>query len=237
MKIFLFGYGKMGKAIETIALDRGHTISGKVTIDDQDDLKFLNPEDTDVMIEFTQPDMAPKAIKTGLEQGVPVISGTTGWLDRRPEIETFCKKHNGAFFYASNYSIGVNLFFRLSRDLAKIMNAFEAYDVSIEEVHHTEKKDAPSGTAITLAEGIIKEMDRIKSYTLASDHKAGQIPITAIRENAVPGTHTIKFESEIDDITLIHKAHSRQGFALGAILVSEWIKGKKGIFTMDDFLP
>lgn len=237
MKIFLYGYGKMGKAIEAIALERGHSISGKVTIDDQEDLKFLNSGDTDVMIEFTQPDMAPKAIKAGLERGVPVISGTTGWLDQRTEIETFCKEKDGAFFYASNYSIGVNLFFRFSRELARIMNAFEAYDVSIEEVHHTEKKDAPSGTAITLAEGIIEEMDRIKTWTLGTERKAGQIPIKAIRENAVPGTHTIQYQSEIDDITITHKAHSRQGFALGAVLVSEWIKGKKGIFTMEDFLP
>lgn len=223
MKILLVGYGKMGKAIENIAIQRGHTIAGRVDINSPDTIA----PGADVAIEFTQPASAVDNIRRCVGAGIPVVCGTTGWLERLDDVKSFVTKNNGAFFYASNYSLGVNIFFKLNEYLAKLMSGQETYDVSIDETHHTQKKDAPSGTAITLAEGI------------KANSKAGkkQVPINSFRIDPAPGTHTVKYKSAIDDIEITHTAHSREGFALGAVLVAEWIKEKKGCFTMNDFLP
>lgn len=223
MKILLVGYGKMGKAIENIAIQRGHTIAGRVDINSPDTIA----PGADVAIEFTQPGSAVDNIRRCVGAGIPVVCGTTGWLEQLDDVKSFVTKNNGAFFYASNYSLGVNIFFKLNEYLAKLMSGQETYDVSIDETHHTQKKDAPSGTAITLAEGI------------KANSKAGkkQVPINSFRIDPAPGTHTVKYKSAIDDIEITHTAHSREGFALGAVLVAEWIKEKKGCFTMNDFLP
>jgi 4-hydroxy-tetrahydrodipicolinate reductase len=240
MNILILGYGKMGKAIEEIAVDRGHEIKHKININNTNALKFIDPEEIDVAIEFSQPDAAFSNISYCLERNIPIVSGTTGWLDRKEEVERLCQEKNGTFFYASNFSLGVNLFFKLNELLAKMIRGHKDYDPDITEIHHTEKKDAPSGTAITLAEGIIAGNDVFKRWVLKenpdTDVAAHQIPITSIRENSVPGKHIVKYQSDIDDIEIKHTAHSRDGFALGAVLVSEWIKGKKGVFNMNDFM-
>lgn|SRR5690606_922938 len=230
MRIAILGYGKMGKMIEKIALNRGHEIVAKIDINSTD----INFNKADVAIDFSIPDAAFNNIKRCLENGVPVISGTTGWLDKYPEAVALCEKNNGAFIYASNYSLGVNIFFQINEYLAKIMNNHSEYSVAMEEIHHTQKLDAPSGTAITLAEGIIKHTNKEK-WTLEAP-KANEIPIRAKRIDAVPGTHTVSYESEIDSISMTHTANSREGFALGAVVAAEWIIGKSGIFTMKDVL-
>lgn len=230
MRIAILGYGKMGKMIEKIALNRGHEIVAKIDINSTD----INFNKADVAIDFSIPDAAFNNIKRCLENGVPVISGTTGWLDRYPEAVALCEKNNGAFIYASNYSLGVNIFFQINEYLAKIMNNHSEYSVAMEEIHHTQKLDAPSGTAITLAEGIIKHTNKEK-WTLEAP-EANEIPIRAKRIDAVPGTHTVSYESEIDSISMTHTANSREGFALGAVVAAEWIIGKSGIFTMKDVL-
>lgn len=237
MKIAILGYGKMGKTIEKIALDRGHTISA--TIDQGEEARFqsLNSQNTDVAIEFTQPESAVANIKRSIEKGIPVISGTTGWLHQKKEIEEYCKVNNGTFFYASNFSLGVNIFFHLSEYLAKIMDRFSQYDVKMEEIHHTEKKDAPSGTAITLAEGILSQLKHKKSWINETSDEPDKIVIDSKRIDQVPGTHTINYFSLVDDIEIKHTAHSREGFASGAVMVAEWIPGKKGVLGMKDFLP
>lgn len=213
----------MGKTIENIAVQRGHTIVGRVDIQSNDKIA----PGADVAIEFTQPGAAVNNITQCLAAGIPVVSGTTGWLDNLDEVKATVEKHKGAFFYASNYSLGVNIFFKVNEYLAKLMAGRENYRVSVEETHHTQKKDAPSGTAITIAEGIAKNGSLTKE----------QIPIQSFRIDPAPGTHTVKYKSAIDDIEITHTAHSREGFALGAVLVAEWIKGKKGYLTMNDFLP
>jgi 4-hydroxy-tetrahydrodipicolinate reductase len=233
MKIVLVGYGKMGKTIERVATGRGHIISGKIDIENQQDLDTV---DADVAIEFSHPEAAYKNVVRCLERRIPVVCGTTGWLDRKHEVELFAASSGGTFFYASNYSIGVNVFFKLNEHLAKMMNNFQAYDVSIDEVHHTQKKDAPSGTAITLAEGVVKNLARKKKWVNTSDGKAEDIEIHSFRIDDVPGTHVIKYASVIDDIEIRHTAHTREGFALGAVMVAEWLSGKKGVLNMDDFL-
>jgi len=238
MNILILGYGKMGKIISQIAEERGHTIAGKI---DESNTSLLNELDTnsiDVAIEFSQPDAAVKNLSWAINHNIPVVSGTTGWLDKKPEIEQLTLSKGGAFFYASNYSIGVNLFFKVNQFLAKMMNDQPDYSVRMEEIHHTEKKDAPSGTAITLAEGIIDRVDRVKRWDLDTEVAGNEhsLPITAIRQDPAPGTHIVTYHSEIDDIEIKHTAHSRKGFALGAVLVSEWIKDKKGVLSMDDFL-
>lgn len=230
MRIAILGYGKMGKMIEKIALNRGHEIVAKIDINSTD----INFNKADVAIDFSIPDAAFNNIKRCLENGVPVISGTTGWLDKYPEAVALCEKNNGAFIYASNYSLGVNIFFQINEYLAKIMNNHSEYSVAMEEIHHTQKLDAPSGTAITLAEGIIKHTNKEK-WTLEAP-EANEIPIRAKRIDAVPGTHTVRYESEIDSISMTHTANSREGFALGAVVAAEWIVGKSGIFTMKDVL-
>ena len=230
MKIALLGYGKMGKAIEEIALQRGHQIVIKTSDEDGYDIT-----QADVAIDFSVPKAAFFNIAKCLKHGVPVISGTTGWLDNYENIVSICKEENGAFIYASNFSLGVNIFFELNKNLAKIMSQLKQYNVSIEEIHHTQKLDAPSGTAITLAEGIISEHSEYSKWLL-NETKEKAIPINAKRIDSVPGTHIIDYSSITDSIQLTHTAHNRQGFALGAIIAAEWILDKKGIFTMKDVL-
>lgn len=238
MNILLLGYGKMGKIIAEIAESRGHSIIEKIDVNNREKLDQLNPETIDVAIEFSEPSAAYENISWAIERQIPVVSGTTGWLERKPEIERLTLSKGGSFFYASNYSIGVNILFRLNSYLAKIMNEHPEYRVKLEEIHHTEKKDAPSGTAITLAESIIDSVDRVKRWGMDADAGDDEdiIPVSSIREDPAPGTHTISYLSKIDDIEIKHTAHSREGFALGAVLVAEWIKDKKGILSMDDFL-
>ncbi len=235
MKILLLGYGKMGKEIEAIALDRGHDIVGKISSENHAEINNYNAKNVDVAIEFSQPYTAFDNINYCLENNISIIAGTTGWLDQLSEIEAKCLKKKGTFLYASNFSIGVNLFFQLNEWLAKLMTSTPAYKVSMEEIHHTHKKDAPSGTAITLAEDILAINDAYKGWSLdKSDNDT--IHIKAIRKDEVPGTHSIKYSTEIDEIEIKHTAHSRKGFALGAVLVAEWIKDKNGVLSMRDFL-
>ena len=238
MNILILGYGKMGKIIAEIATGRGHTIAGKINIENRDELDSLDPANIDVAIEFSEPTAAVDNISWAINHQIPVLSGTTGWLERKPEIERLALSKGGSFFYASNYSIGVNIFFKLNRFLAQIMDGQPDYRAKLEETHHTEKKDAPSGTAITLAESIINKIGRVKRWDLDTDMNDNEhsLPITAIRKDAVPGTHAVTYHSEIDDIEIKHTAHSRKGFALGAVLVAEWIGDKKGVLSMDDFL-
>ncbi|MGK7388962.1 MAG: 4-hydroxy-tetrahydrodipicolinate reductase [Candidatus Cyclobacteriaceae bacterium M2_1C_046] len=236
MNILLLGYGKMGHTIEEIAVSRGHKISGRITSENQNSLTKDVWDDTDVVIEFSSPEAAASNIQLCLENNKPVLSGTTGWLSKKPAIEELCNKLNGTFFYASNYSIGVNIFFRINRYLAQIMEHNPEYDVSMKEIHHTAKKDSPSGTAISLAEGIINEVKRKNSWTEDEHAGSDQLKIYSEREGEVPGTHIVRYNSEIDTIEIKHEAHSRKGFAMGAVLVAEWLKDKKGVLSMDDFL-
>ncbi len=230
MKIALLGYGKMGKTIEEIAIQRGHSIVLKV---DKDDTQY-DLSDADVAIDFSIPAAAVNNITNCFNARVPVVSGTTGWLSYYEMIVDLCKEKKGGFIYASNYSLGVNLFFEFNKKLAQMMNAVEGYDVSMEEIHHTEKLDAPSGTAITLAEGIIENTDK-KAWQLDHGDKK-TIPITAKRISKVPGTHTVTYSSEVDDIEIKHTAHNRKGFALGAVVAAEWLNDKTGVYTMKDVL-
>lgn len=232
MKILLLGYGKMGKAIENIAAARGHEIIGRIDVTN----RHAIPSGADVAIEFSQPEGAYDNIRYCLENGIPVVCGTTGWLDKKAEIEKLTQSCNGTFFYASNFSIGVNIFFRLNEQLAKMIRGLPQYDVGIDEVHHTEKKDAPSGTAITLAEGIMKHITGKKKWVKTDTKKPEDLLITSFRIDQVPGTHLVKYLSAIDDIEIRHTAHSREGFARGAVMVAEWLPGKKGVLTMEDFL-
>jgi 4-hydroxy-tetrahydrodipicolinate reductase len=230
MKIALLGYGRMGKEIEKIALSRGHTIVIKSEGTAQYDIVLA-----DVAIDFSIPDSAFKNISNCINHQIPVISGTTGWLEKYPEAVALCNEKKGAFIYASNFSLGVNIFFELNNQLAKMMRQLKDYDVSIEEIHHTKKLDAPSGTAITLAEGIIKN-SAFTNWELDQKTSEKNLPIFAKRIPEVPGTHTISYASEIDEIHLNHTAKSRQGFALGAVIAAEWLLHKKGVYTMKDVL-
>ncbi|MCH7401778.1 4-hydroxy-tetrahydrodipicolinate reductase [Belliella kenyensis] len=238
MNILILGYGKMGKIISEIAESRGHSIAAKINIDNRSDLDHLDADSIDVAIEFSQPEAAVENIKWAISKGIPVVSGTTGWLDQKPNIDQLTIDKNTAFFYASNYSIGVNIFFKVNKFLAQLMGDQKDYKIRMEEVHHTEKKDAPSGTAITLAEGILQNIPSLKGWKLSEEMIENEqiIPIIAKRIDPAPGTHIIRYQSPIDDIEITHTAHSRQGFALGAVLVAEWIKDKKGVLSMDDFL-
>ena len=233
MKILLIGYGKMGKAIEGLALKRGHTIVGK--IDNGEQLQKFNLP-ADAAIEFSQPDAVVENLKFCFDKKIPVVCGTTGWLEKKKEIESLCLQKGGTFFYASNYSLGVNIFFKLNEFLAKVMNRQQGYQVSIDETHHTQKKDAPSGTAITLAEGIIKNYQSKKEWALKETSNPEALTINAFRIDPTPGTHVVKYRSIVHDIEIKHTAHSREGFALGAILVAEWLAVKTGVYSMDDFL-
>ena len=230
MKIALLGYGKMGKIIEKLALEKGHTIISKINQDSSKE-ELLK---ADIAIEFSTPEAAVSNIKFCLENGIPIVSGTTGWLAHYDEMIKLCENRNGSFIYASNFSIGVNLFFSINEHISNLMKPWKDYQVSIEEIHHTKKLDAPSGTAITLAEGIVKNSDK-KNWKL-NEEADGTIKITAKRMDEVKGTHIINYDSNIDTISIKHEAHSRDGFALGALLAAEWLADKKGIFTMKDVL-
>ena len=230
MKIALLGYGKMGKEIEKIALERGHEIVLRKTEDND----YSGLELADVAIDFSIPTAATENISTCFNYNIPVVSGTTGWLERYDEMVVLCNEKNGAFLYGSNFSVGVNLFFELNSYLAKLMANIKEYNVSMEEIHHTQKLDAPSGTAISLAQGIIAETD-YKQWTM-DNANTNEIYIDAKRIEDVPGTHSVFYKSTVDEIEIKHTAFSRQGFALGAVIAAEWILGKKGIFTMKDVL-
>lgn len=237
MKIALIGYGKMGKAIEKLALAKGHQITA--IVDSQNSIENTNFDDVDVAIEFTRPELAVKHMNFCLEIGLPIIVGTTAWQNELKIITENVSKYNGALVHASNFSIGVNLFFEMNKKLAKIMEAHPAYKLEMTEIHHTQKLDKPSGTAVTLAEEIIKQNTNYKHWRLAESNELEnekEFFIHALREENVPGTHLVNYSSPIDSIQIQHIAHTRDGFALGAILAAEWIKNKKGIFTMKDVL-
>lgn len=234
MRILLIGYGKMGKAIEAIAQQRGHQIVGRLDIDNRDAFDATTP--VDVAIEFTHPDAAVSNLRWALQKGWPVVVGTTGWYDHLPEIKAEVARANGALLHASNFSLGVNLFFKLNEYLARLMNAHPTYDVVLDETHHTQKKDAPSGTAITLAEGILKGTKRKTRWRLNEGQHAEDLVIHSHRVDPVPGTHVVTWASAIDQIEIKHTAHTREGFALGAVLAAEWLRGKTGVFTMNDLL-
>lgn len=237
MKIALIGYGKMGKIIETMALERGHEIVYRATSKDQDWKNNETANNWDCAIEFTNPEAVLENLENLMRLRVPTVCGSTGWNAHLSHIHQLVKRNEGTFITASNFSVGVNLFFAANRKLAKLMNQHNEYGVQIQEIHHTEKKDAPSGTAITTAEGIIQEIDRLDSWELATGiNKINILPIEALRLPDVPGTHTVTYQSEIDSIVLTHEAHNRRGFALGAILSAEFIHGKKGIFTIEEVL-
>jgi 4-hydroxy-tetrahydrodipicolinate reductase len=236
MKFALIGYGKMGMAIEEIALERGHEIVLKIHIDNLEDFTEANVKQADVAIEFTHPHSAFDNIQKCLEWGVPVVCGTTGWLDKYEEAKQLCQQHKGALLVASNFSIGVNIFFELNKKLAELMAPHGNYDVSLEEIHHTQKKDAPSGTAITLAEQILERISRKKKWVNHLSDNPDELEITSERVDPAPGTHKIKYTSSIDDIEITHTAHNRKGFAAGAVLAAEFIAGKHGVFTMQQVL-
>lgn len=231
MNIALVGYGKMGKIIDEIAQQRGHNVVAR--LNETPTKQSLN--NADVVIEFSQPEAALGNIKACLENKIPVVCGTTGWLESKPEAERAALVNGTAFLYGSNFSLGVNLFFALNEKLADLMKNFDAYNVQLEEIHHVHKKDAPSGTAISIAEGIIKNHPKFNSWKL-EETKENELGIFAIREDEVPGTHSVFYRSNVDEIEIKHTAFSRNGFALGAVVAAEWIKGKQGVFSMNDVL-
>ncbi|HMK04843.1 MAG TPA: 4-hydroxy-tetrahydrodipicolinate reductase [Ferruginibacter sp.] len=236
MKIALIGYGKMGRTIEEVALQRGHTAGLKIDIENIDSFTKENLGRCDVAIEFTGPHSAKENILKCLDAGIPVVSGSTGWLDGWAEVENSCKQKNGAIVYASNFSVGVNIFFEVNKKLAQLMATHDDYDISMEEIHHTQKKDAPSGTAITLAEQVLNEVPRKTRWVNGSSKDPAELVIISKREDPAPGTHSIKYSSPIDDIEIVHTAHTRKGFALGAVLAAEYLHNKKGIFSMKEVL-
>ncbi|AUC14485.1 4-hydroxy-tetrahydrodipicolinate reductase [Tenacibaculum sp. SZ-18] len=230
MKLALLGYGRMGKEIEKIALERGHEIVIKTNGDETYDISMA-----DVAIDFSIPSSAFSNISNCINNNVPVVSGTTGWLDKYDEAINLCKEKKGAFIYASNFSLGVNIFFALNERLADMMKTQKQYSLDIEEIHHIKKLDAPSGTAITLAEGIIENSNK-DTWDLDGEKTKKNIPIKAVRTPDVPGTHTVNYESEVDSIEIKHTAHNRKGFALGAVVAAEWLIGKEGVYSMRDVL-
>ena len=230
MRIALLGYGRMGKIIERIAIERGHSISLKV----DSKTSTLDFSSTDVAIDFSLPSTAVSNIKNAIDANIPVISGTTGWLDNYNNIVDYCNEKKGAFLYASNFSLGVNIFFEVNRVLASLITKYPDYKLNIEEIHHTKKLDAPSGTAISIANDIISESD-YKNWTM-DNPKDNEIKIEAKRIVDVPGTHSVDYSSKVDTIEIKHTAHNREGFALGAVIAAEWIADKKGVFSMKDVL-
>jgi 4-hydroxy-tetrahydrodipicolinate reductase len=236
MKIALIGYGKMGHEIETIALERGHETVAIIDIDNQADFDSPAFLSADVAIEFTRPETAFANYQKCFARNIAVVAGTTGWLHYLDEVKKACRENNQTFFYASNYSIGVNIFFAVNQYLAQIMNRFPSYDVRMEEVHHIHKLDSPSGTCLTLAEDILKNIDRKKQWKEAPEGTPDDLLIHARREGEVPGIHEIIYESEADTIRIKHDAKSRKGFALGAVMAAEYIQGKTGFLTMQDML-
>lgn len=236
MKIALIGYGKMGKTIERIAIERGHTISAIIDVHNKEDIKKLNGTIADVAIEFSQPESAFLNISHCIENNLPIVSGTTGWLTKKPVLDEICRQNNGSFFYASNYSIGVNIFFHLNKILAGLMKKFPEYAVEMEEIHHIEKKDAPSGTAITLAEGLMSQNSSFTKWVNHPSENENEIEIVSKRIENVAGTHTVSYNSPIDAIEIKHTAHSREGFAQGAVMAAEWTAKNRGVFGMNDLL-
>jgi 4-hydroxy-tetrahydrodipicolinate reductase len=236
MKIAIIGYGKMGHMVEEVAAQRGHEVVLKIDINNQQEFNRENISNADVAIEFTGPDTAFNDVMKCLEFGVPVVSGSTGWNNKIEEAKNYCNQNNGSFLHTSNFSIGVNIFFEVNKLLAKLMASQPEYDVMMREIHHTAKKDAPSGTAVTLAEQILSNLPRKKNWVNQSAEKKEELSIISERTDPAPGTHYVKYSSEVDDIEIIHTAHSRKGFALGAVLAAEYISNKKGIFSMKDVL-
>lgn len=235
MNIALLGYGKMGKEIEAIALKRGHSISLKVDEQNADSFDINLLKDSDVAIEFSTPHTVINNIKKCFEVETPIVVGTTGWYDSFKEIENECQQKNATLFHATNFSLGVNLFFKLNTYLAELMNKYEEYEVEMEEIHHIHKLDKPSGTAISLANQILSKIERKTKWSI-QEKNVDTLFINDVREGEVPGTHIIKYSSEVDDIEIMHKAHNRKGFALGAVIAAEYVKNKKGIFTMTDLI-
>ncbi|MCC5920100.1 MAG: 4-hydroxy-tetrahydrodipicolinate reductase [Cyclobacteriaceae bacterium] len=236
LRIALVGYGKMGQEIEKIAIERGHRISAKITIDNKEDMDGITKESTDAVIEFTQPDAAFENITFCLKRGLPVVSGTTGWLDKKSEADKIANENEAALLQATNFSLGVNITFMVNEYLATLMSKQLQYQASIHEIHHTAKLDSPSGTAISLAEGLINMHDSYNQWQETDNAKEKTLGITAAREDSVPGTHTVTYNSSIDKIELTHIAHNRKGFALGAVMAAEFLHDKKGVFNMRDFL-
>jgi 4-hydroxy-tetrahydrodipicolinate reductase len=242
MKFALIGYGKMGKAIEQVIIDqnKGDEIILRIGDDNFHDLTIDNLKKADVAIEFTRPEAAVANINLCFRAGIPVVVGTTAWLDRLKEVKKSCTEHNGGLFYAPNFSIGVNIFFEINRRLAAIMDSQPQYDVTIEEIHHTEKLDAPSGTAIRAAEVVMEKLSRKSKWALADPfhtrHEATSLLITAKREPQVPGTHIVTYSSDVDEIQVVHLAKTRRGFAEGAVMAARWMPGRKGVFEMKDML-
>lgn len=236
IKIALIGYGKMGKAIEAIALQRGHEIVLKIDVENAADFTAANLQKADVAIEFTGPHSAFNNVMKCLEYRVPLVCGSTGWLDKLDEVKAFCKQQNGCFLYASNFSVGVNIFFEINKRLAELMKPHADYNISLEEIHHTQKKDAPSGTAVTLAEQVLATIDRKNKWVNNETDDPQELPVISKRIDPAPGTHTVSYHSAIDTIEIVHTAHNRTGFATGAVLAAEFVKGKKGIFSMKEVL-
>ena len=236
MKVAILGYGKMGQIIEKIAQERGHNILLKINQHNIDELNIENLKKADVVIDFSTPESAKTNIILSIDANKPIISGTTGWLDDYKEVKDYCIKNDGAFLYASNFSLGVNLFFELNKNLAKLMKKHQQYQINLTEIHHSEKLDAPSGTAISLAEQIISESDIKNKWTINSENSDEELKIDAQRKGNITGTHSVNYKSKTDSISIIHEAHSRNGFALGAIIAAEWIMSKKGVFSMHDVL-
>ncbi|MFT3738260.1 MAG: 4-hydroxy-tetrahydrodipicolinate reductase [Breznakibacter sp.] len=237
MKIALIGYGKMGKEIEKIATERGHEIVCRIDVNGTDAFDSDAFRSSEAAIEFTMPEAAFGNYLKCFRHHIPVVSGTTGWLDKLPQIKEMCQTQGQTFFYASNFSLGVNVFFAINKQLAKLMARADGYDVKMTEVHHTQKLDAPSGTAITLAEGILENLDTKKAWVLANDNaQPTDLQIAAVREGQFPGIHTITYESEVDEISIRHNAKSRKGFALGAVLAAEFVRERKGFLGMNDLL-
>ena len=236
MKIALLGYGKMGKVIEEIAIKRNHKIVLKINSQNQDQLNIENLKQVDIVIDFSSPYSAKSNILIAINSNTPVISGTTGWLESYDEVTSICINKNSAFLYASNFSLGVNLFFELNKTLAGLMKDYNQYNVNMTEIHHTQKLDTPSGTAISLAEQIISENNNHNNWTLDKTNSNQSIFIDAQRINMIPGTHIVNYKSDVDSISIKHEAYSRKGFALGAVIAAEWIQNKKGVFSMRDVL-
>ena len=236
MRITIIGYGRMGKEVESMAFSRGHEVILRIDMENTADFDSELFDQSDVAIEFTTPDTAFDNISRCIQRGIPVVSGTTGWTDRLPLVSKQVESEGGSFIHSSNFSMGVNILFNLNKRLAGIMDGIMAYDVTLEEIHHIMKKDAPSGTAINLAEDIISECKRYKSWNSAESPGQGRVGIKSVREGQVTGTHRIEWNSDIDTISIEHKAHSRKGFALGAVFAAEFIHTKKGVFTMNDLL-
>lgn len=236
MKIAIIGYGKMGKTIEALAIKKGHTITHKITASNSHLLTKESLKTADVAIEFTRPDAAFKNIMLCFDAGIPVVCGTTGWLDKLTDVAKRCWDEQLGFLYASNFSIGVNILFQVNEILAQVMNNHTQYDVSMEEIHHTQKLDAPSGTAITIAKAIIAELQRKDKWVNQATTAPNELSIISKRIDKVPGTHTIEYKSAVDTIEIKHTAHSREGFALGAIKAAEFVFGKQGVFSMKDVI-